>query len=95
MFRRAALIISSFNFEIFPFFYYLVQGRVPAVVISSPSRLRHFLVQFSSHMVLPLFFKGVLPISLISFFHRFPLFLKPPCEAILSPESLCLCTIYP
>ena len=97
----AVLIISSFTptrtLNFFCFFFHLVQERMPAVVISSPSRLRHFQVVSSSIFitsVLLLFFKGMYLFHLI--FSFFVALCFSLCEARTSPLSLlCLCTIYP
>lgn len=78
----AVLIISSFNF--FFFLFHLVQERMPAVVISNPSRLRHFksfLVQFPS-LGITAIFKGVYLFHLFVFVALFPVFfILNPCEA--------------
>lgn len=73
---------------VFFFFFYLVQERMPAVVISSPSRLRHFnsfLVQFPLTRYYHCF-RWCVPISLF-FFFLFYFDVKQELSNYLSPES--------
>lgn len=81
---RANYFLIHFVF----FFFYLVQERMPGVVISSPSRLRHFnsfLVQFPLTRYYHCF-RWCVPISLIFFFLLY-FDVKQELSNYLSPES--------